>query len=239
MKAKSPSKIQEKMTLTKSNFHSVDLNHSLSNSYLTSSYIILKDGSKKRKRNINSYMEEFLEKRRMAAEFAQSKRSTSTKNYRVALDKDFNMNNINIKKIEESININNLKNNLPGKTKPLIDNRSDNNNIKNLIINNENINNNYYINRQNNINTNASKIPLEYNREFNLDNNTNQTEIGDQDFIKNINVVKSNINKDYKKISKIPHDKLSHLYINDFLYVNKQKYKYNKLSVTQRMIGME
>ena len=215
MKAKSPSKIQEKMTLTKSNFHSVDLNHSLSNSYLTSSYIILKDGSKKRKRNINSYMEEFLEKRRMAAEFAQSKRSTSTKNYRVALDKDFNMNNINIKKIEESININNLKNNLPGKTKPLIDNRSDNNNIKNLIINNENINNNYYINRQNNYHmihnkyNNFKRHNIVYTKKNNLSQNNNNN-ISNHSFTENryssvneeqCNIINTNI-KDNKEINK-------------------------------------
>ena len=130
--------------------------------------------------------------------------------------------------INENININNLKeeNNKNKKNK--------NNNKKNKKAPKFEEYKCEYLSK-NNINTNASKIPLEYNREFNLDNNTNQTEIGDQDFIKNINVVKSNINKDYKKISKIPHDKLSHLYINDFLYVNKQKYKYNKLSVTQRI----
>ena len=120
-------KSRDKLTLTNANFHSLDLNHSINNSVLTSSYIVLKDGTKKKKRHVNSYMEEFLEKRRMAAEFAQSKRSTSTKNYRVKLikneenlkDQEFNV-NINIKKMEEIININNLKNNLPGKTKELI-----------------------------------------------------------------------------------------------------------------------
>ena len=122
-------KSRDKLTLTNVNFHSFDLNHSINNSFLTSSYIVLKDGTKKRKRHINSYMEEFLERRRMAAEFAQSKRSTSSKNYRAKFikneenmkDTEFKV-DINIKKLEESININNLKNNLPGKTRELIDN---------------------------------------------------------------------------------------------------------------------
>ena len=87
-------KSRDKLTLTNANFYSLDLNHSINNSVLTSSYIVLKDGTKKKKRHINSYMEEFLEKRRMAAEFAQSKRSSSTKNYRVKLRK----NEENIKK---------------------------------------------------------------------------------------------------------------------------------------------
>ena len=131
-------KSRDKLNLTSANFHSLDLNRSITNSVLTSSYIILKDGTKKKKRHVNSYMEEFLEKRKMAAEFAQSKRSTSTKNYRVKLikneenmkDEEFNV-NINIKNMEEIININNLKNNLPGKTTELIDNTNNNNIIQN------------------------------------------------------------------------------------------------------------
>ena len=67
---------------------SFELNRSMNNSIITSSYIILKDGTKKRKRHANSYMEEFLEKRRLAAEFAQSKRSTSSKNPRVRIKKN-------------------------------------------------------------------------------------------------------------------------------------------------------
>ena len=72
---------------------SLDLNRSMTNSIITSSYIILKDGTKKRKRHMNSYMEEFLEKRRMAAEFAQSKRSTSSKNPKVRVGKNMNSSN--------------------------------------------------------------------------------------------------------------------------------------------------
>ena len=117
-----------KSIIMNNNNCSFELNRSVANSIITSSYIILKDGTKKRKRHVNSYMEEFLEKRRLAAEFAQSKRSTSSKNPRIKIDKNINNNNIlncniNIKKIEEAISINNLKNNLPGKTTALIDNR--------------------------------------------------------------------------------------------------------------------
>ena len=180
-----------KSIIMNNNNCSFELNRSVANSIITSSYIILKDGTKKRKRHVNSYMEEFLEKRRLAAEFAQSKRSTSSKNPRIKIDKNINNNNslncnINIKKIEEAISINNLKNNLPGKTTALIDNVNYNNNdiildnrndkeidinkyitipneeenvsyTKNLIINNQNINNNYYINKQNNYNYNIPK----------------------------------------------------------------------------------
>ena len=194
---------------------SFDLNRSVANSIITSSYIILKDGTKKRKRHPNSYIEEFLEKRRMAAEFAQTKRSTSSKNPRVKIDKslkdtiDENY-SINIKKIEQVISIQNLKNNLPGKTTAIIDNTNieneeiildkniDNNkfnmiypdninkynkyiniqnkedsidNTKNLIINNQNINNNYYINKQNNFNYNIPNITKEIVENKNKYNN--------------------------------------------------------------------
>ena len=199
-------KSRDKLTLTNANFHSLDLNHSINNSVLTSSYIVLKDGTKKKKRHVNSYMEEFLEKRRMAAEFAQSKRSTSTKNYRVKLikneenikDAEFNV-NINIKKMEEIININNLKNNLPGKTKELIDNT---NNTNNNIINNKY--NNYK--RHNIIYTKKTNLSQNNNyRNMNLSNhsftedryNTNhendeQCNIININNIKNISPIKTN-----------------------------------------------
>lgn len=186
------------------NNRSYDLNRSVANTIITSSYIILKDGTKKRKRHTNSYMEEFLEKRRLAAEFAQTKRSTSSKNPRIKIDKSLKDNlddnyNMNIKQIEQAISINKLKNNLPGKTTALIDNtnleindiileknidtnksnlifqdnsnkyskyinipsKEESTNTKNLIINNQNINNNYYINKQNNYNYNIPKITNE------------------------------------------------------------------------------
>ena len=41
-------KSRDKLTLTNANFHSMDLNHSLSNSYMTTSYIKHKDNSKKK-----------------------------------------------------------------------------------------------------------------------------------------------------------------------------------------------
>ena len=191
-----------KSIIMSNNNASFDLNRSVANTMITSSYIILKDGTRKKKRHVNSYMEEFLEKRRMAAEFAQTKRSTSSKNPRIKIDKSVkdnleeNYNNINIKRIEQAISINNLKNNLPGKTTALIDNtemksnnillekndkKKENNensnkyikyiniqnkdedisNGKNLIINNQNINNNYYINKQNNFNYNIPNINSE------------------------------------------------------------------------------
>ena len=66
---------------------SFDLNRSVANSIITSSYIILKDGTKKRKRHPNSYIEEFLEKRRMAAEFAQKKEVQAQKTQELELIK--------------------------------------------------------------------------------------------------------------------------------------------------------
>ena len=185
-------KSRDKLTLSNANYHSLDLNRSITNSVMTSSYIVLKDGTKKKKRNINSYMEEFLERRRMAAEFAQAKRSTSTKNYRVKLkddeknnkDSEFNV-QFNIKKIEETININNLKNNLPGKTTELINN---NNLIGNDLSkylnppnqpNNEgnNINKNICLQRQNNFNViqnkynNFKRHNIVYTKKTNLSQN--------------------------------------------------------------------
>ena len=201
---KETSKTGAKSIIMSNNNRSFDLNRSVANSIITSSYIILKDGTRKRKRHVNSYMEEFLEKRRMAAEFAQTKRSTSSKNPRIKVDKSLKDNldenySMNLQRIEQAISINNLKNNLPGKTTALIDNTNmenndiileekDNNkekiicpetsnkyikyinvqnkdeslgNGKNLIINNQNINNNYYINKQNNFNYNIPNITNE------------------------------------------------------------------------------
>ena len=196
-------KSRDKLTLTNANFHSLDLNHSITNSVLTSSYIVLKDGTKKKKRHVNSYMEEFLEKRRMAAEFAQSKRSTSTKNYRVKLikneenvkDEEFNV-NINIKKMEEIININNLKNNLPGKTKELIDNT--NNNIIQNKYNNYKRHNIIYtkkinLSQNNNYkNTNFSNHSFTEDRYNTNHENDEQCNIININNIKNISPIKTN-----------------------------------------------
>ena len=185
-------KSRDKLTLSNANYHSLDLNRSITNSVMTSSYIVLKDGTKKKKRNINSYMEEFLERRRMAAEFAQAKRSTSTKNYRVKLkddeknnkDSEFNV-QFNIKKIEETININNLKNNLPGKTTELINNNDVIGNDLSKYLNppnqpnNEgnNINKNICLQRQNNFNViqnkynNFKRHNIVYTKKTNLSQN--------------------------------------------------------------------
>ena len=188
--------LRDNLALTNTNFHSLDLNRSTAKSVLTSSYIVSKDGTKKRKRNANSYMEEFLEKRRMAAEFAQSKRSTSTKHHRVKITQDEESkkeaeldDDINIKKIEERININNLKNNLPGKTKELIDNT--NNNMSNNK-SNSNLNDNNYLSRYinvisnnpaNNKYNNFKRHNIIYTKKNNLSqNNIKNTNISNHSF---------------------------------------------------------
>ena len=107
-------------------------------SVISSDYVFLKNGNVKRKRNKNSYFETFLEKRRMAAEFAQSKRCYSTISTKIQQVNKNNSNNntkpnnkLFYKGIQEIINMNNLKHNLPGKAKPIYDNTD------NLIINEE------------------------------------------------------------------------------------------------------
>ena len=230
-----------KLTLTNANFHSMDLNHSLSNSYMTTSYIKCKNNSKKKKRHVNSYMEEFLEKRRMAAEFAQSKRSTSSKNNRVKLPEDDKNNecdiNINMKKIEETINIKNLKNNLPGKTTELIDNS---NNLNKYITSSNKINN---ITRENNIYNkynNFKRHNIVYTKKTNLSQNnvknntniTNITNISNRSFTENryntnhndneneeqCNIINTNENNknvsDINKIDDMPSIKQNHIILN-------------------------
>ena len=112
-----------------------------SQSIISSDYIFLKNGNIKRKRNKNSYFETFLEKRRMAAEFAQSKRCYSTVSTKITY---MNKNNkLSLHGLQDIINMNNLKHNLPGKAKPIIDNSNitNKNDLDNFIIQN-NINNN-------------------------------------------------------------------------------------------------
>ena len=167
---------RDKLTLTNANFHSMDLNHSLTNSYMTTSCIKAKNNSKKKKRHVNSYMEEFLEKRRMAAEFAQSKRSTSSNNKRVKLPEDEKNNECDI----EAIDIKNLKNNLPGETKALIDNS---NNLKKYITTSNKINNISRENNNYNKYNNFKRHNIVYTKKTNLSsqnivkNNTNITNI--------------------------------------------------------------
>ena len=110
-------------------------------SVISSDYIFLKNGNVKRKRNKNSYFETFLEKRRMAAEFAQSKRCYSTLSTKIQNNCKNNINNNSKPKnqilypgMQEIININKLKHNLPGKATSIIDNteniiKSNNNKI--------------------------------------------------------------------------------------------------------------
>ena len=97
-------------------------------SVISSDYIFLKNGNVKRKRSKNSYFETFLEKRRMAAEFAQSKRCYSTISTKIqhvnknTENRNKPNNKLSYQGLQEIINMNNLKHNLPGKAKPIIDN---------------------------------------------------------------------------------------------------------------------
>ena len=84
-------------------------------------------------------------------------------------------------------------------------------------------------------NINAPKIPVNYSPGFNLDNCTNQNKFGEEEYIIKANNNKYNINKDFKIIANIPHDQLSHLCINQKLYINNNENNYNTLSVTQRI----
>lgn len=85
-----------------------------------------------------------------------------------------------------------------------------------------------------NSNINAPKLPVNYDKDFNLDNCTNQDKIGEEEYIKKTNNNIYNKNKDFKIITKIPHDQLSHLCINNNLYINNNDKNYNTFSVTQR-----
>ena len=145
-------------------------------SVISSDYVFLKNGNVKRKRNKNSYFETFLEKRRMAAEFAQSKRCYSTISTKIQHLNKNNNNSNNIKQnnklfyhgMQEIINMNNLKHNLPGKATPIIDNTDNLLKIEEEKIiaesenNNNNLNNyfsenNINIINQNKINTDLSQ----------------------------------------------------------------------------------
>jgi len=85
-----------------------------------------------------------------------------------------------------------------------------------------------------NTNINAPKIPINYNIDFNIDDFKNQVEIGENEYIQKNNN-KYNNNEEYKIITNIPHDKLSHIFINNKLYKKKIRNNYNKISVTQRI----
>ncbi len=79
-------------------------NHSI----ISSDYLFFKNVSFKKKRNKNSYLEAFLEKRRMAAEFAQKKLSYSTISIKPKIINNEKINELSLKE-EELANINNLK----------------------------------------------------------------------------------------------------------------------------------
>ena len=78
------------------------------------------------------------------------------------------------------------------------------------------------------------KLPLIYDTEFGINNNSNQDKIGERDFIKSNSSNEYNINEEYKTIFKLPNDKISHMCISENLYFNKKKKNFNKIAVTQR-----
>lgn len=78
------------------------------------------------------------------------------------------------------------------------------------------------------------KLPLIYDTEFKINNNSNQDKIGEREYIKRNISDEYNINEEYKTISKFPNDKISHVCISEKLYFNKKKKNYNKIAVTQR-----
>ena len=92
-----------------------------------------------------------------------------------------------------------------------------------------------YLSQKNNINVNAPKIPNNYNINFNIDKNTKQKNIGEEEYIKDLYKAKYKKNEAYKEISTISHDKLLHLIINQNIYeMEKNNKKYNEISITER-----
>ena len=87
-----------------------------------------------------------------------------------------------------------------------------------------------FISKKNNMNIKAPKIPINFDIIFNIDNNSKQKEIGDKEYIKDINYDKYNKNKDIKEISVISHDKLLHLITNE-----EKNENYNKVCITERL----
>ena len=126
----------------------------------------------------------------------------------------------NKKNINKNINNNKNKNCLDAKNKKST-------NIK------EYDSNKFYI-RNLNSNFKVPKLPLIYDTEFGINNNSNQDKIGERDFIKSNSSNEYNINEEYKTIFKLPNDKISHMCISQNLYFNKKKKNFNKIAVTQR-----
>ena len=90
-----------------------------------------------------------------------------------------------------------------------------------------------YLNKSNS-NINAPKLPFNYNTNFKIDNYSRQDEIGTKQFIKISKKNNFNVNSDFKKISIIPNDVLSHLCTNEKFNINQKNKNYNEISVTQR-----
>ena len=90
-----------------------------------------------------------------------------------------------------------------------------------------------YLNKSNS-NINAPKLPFNYNTNFKIDNYSHQDEIGTKEFIKNSKKNNFNVNNDFKKISIIPNEVLSHLCTNENFNINQKNKNYNEISVTQR-----
>ena len=90
-----------------------------------------------------------------------------------------------------------------------------------------------YLNKSNS-NINAPKLPFNYNTNFKIDNYSHQDEIGTKEIIKNSKKNNFNVNNDFKKISIIPNEVLSHLCTNENFNINQKNKNYNEISVTQR-----
>ena len=97
------------------------------NSIISLDYLFFKNGIFKRKRNKNSYIEAFLEKRRLAAEFAQKRLSYSTISIKPKIINNEKTNVLSLNEVQDLANINNLKKNLPGKSLSILDNKNSNN----------------------------------------------------------------------------------------------------------------
>ena len=164
-----------------------------SQSIISSDYVFLKNGNVKRKRNKNSYFETFLEKRRMAAEFAQSKRCYSTVSTKITYINK-NNNKLPLNGLQDIINMKNLKNNLPGKATSLIDNTNNIINSDSFLIQNNLINKNNNLSQPtfdqikhltNKSNANNNELNNNLNPPYELDNDTNEetSKFGNQDRI--------------------------------------------------------
>ena len=88
---------------------------------------------------------------------------------------------------------------------------------------------------ESNIHINAPNVPLNYKCNFNVDNFTNQNILGAKEFLKTSDDNTYMNNEEYKKIKRIPHDKLSHMLINENFYINENEKKYHKFSISQRV----